>query len=483
MKRTRTVRLGLFVLALLASLVPPSQGLLRAQVRADTPGTLYLPLVMRRYTPFPTIYLPLVMHQYTPFPSIFGVRMQAVSDSFGLQQALEARVRTVRSVTFFWSWIEPYPPSSPYHAYRWWTVDEASLIAAADNHLDVIANIHWTPDWAQLWPGIGCGPIHPDQLGAFAQFLQELVGRYSQHPYHVHHWVIWNEPDVDPDLVNPSSYYGCWGDGDDPYYGGGRYGEMLQVAYPAIKAADPDAEVIVGGLLLDSPTTLSSKFTEGILLAGGGPYFDALAFHAFTNWTGTLGEMTNDKWPGSVTAVPDKAAFLKGVLEQYGFGDKPLLVTEASMQCFKLPPDPPSNDCLETQAMYVPRVYAEGLSLGLTHLIYYSLVDDWVGRNNGLLRETDLSKKPSYYAYKTAISFLAGAHYITPVSGYPVGIEGYSSQLPNSTDVDVIWSADGTPVRVYLPAGVVAYDRYGTVFVSPPDYVDVDYSPVYVVRP
>jgi hypothetical protein len=406
--------------------------------------------------------------------------MQQVNNSFGLAQALEARVRTVRTVTLFWSWIEPYPPSSPYHTYRWWMVDEASLIAAADNHLEVIVNIHGTPNWAQLWPGIGCGPIAPDQLGAFARFLQALVIRYSQHPYHVHHWGIWNEPDVDPDYVSPNSTYGCWGDEDDPYYGGGRYAEMLKVAYPAIKAVDPLAEVIVGGLLLDRPDKPSSKFTEGILQAGGGPYFDVLAFHAYTYYLGSLGRMSNSNWPGSVTAVPDKALFLKTVLGQYGFGDKPLMSTEAAMECLKLPPEPPSDDCLETQAMYVPRVYAEALSLGLTDLIYYSMVDDWEGRNTGLLRVSDLSKKPAYFAYKTATSFLSQAHHTTPVSGYPDGIEGYASRLPNGADVDVIWSVDGTPRSVNLPADAFAYDRYGSALVPP---ILVDYSPVYVVRP
>jgi hypothetical protein len=468
MKLTQTARLGLFLCVVLASLAPPTQGLLRAQARYETQAKRYLPIVMQRHT---------------PFASIFGVRMAQVSDAFGLQQAQEAGVRTVRSVTFFWSWIEPYPPSDPRHLYRWGTVDEASLIAAAENHMEMIGTIHWTPDWAQLWPGVGCGPMHPDYLGAFAQFMQALVGRYSQHPYHVHRWVIWNEPDVDPDLVTPSSLYGCWGDADDPYYGGGRYGAMLQAVYPAIKAVDSEAEVIVGGLLLDSPTNISSKFAEGILQAGGGPYFDVLAFHAYSYYTGVLGHMTNPKWPDSVTAVPDKAAFLRGVLEQYGFGDKPLMVTEAALVCWKQPPEPPSADCLETQAMYVPRVYAEGLSLGLTELVYYSMTDDWEGRNTGLLRDTDLSKKPSYFSFRTALAFLAQAHHTAPVAGYPDSIAGYSSLVPNGTDVDVIWSIDGTPQRVYLPAGAVAYDRYGTAIVSPPDYVDVDYSPVYVVRP
>jgi hypothetical protein len=34
-------------------------------------------------------------------------------------------------------------------------------------------------------------------------------------------------------------------------FGGEYYGNMLKIVYPAIKSADPQAQVLVGGLLLD----------------------------------------------------------------------------------------------------------------------------------------------------------------------------------------------------------------------------------------
>ncbi len=46
--------------------------------------------------------------------------------------------------------------------------------------------------------------------------------------------------------------FGCWGDPNDKtYYGGEYYAEMLKRAYPAVKAANPQAIVLNGGLLLD----------------------------------------------------------------------------------------------------------------------------------------------------------------------------------------------------------------------------------------
>jgi hypothetical protein len=49
--------------------------------------------------------------------------------------------------------------------------------------------------------------------------------------------------DNSPKLVN-------WGDISDPYYGGRYYGEMLMAVAPAMRAADPQVVIWLGGLLL-----------------------------------------------------------------------------------------------------------------------------------------------------------------------------------------------------------------------------------------
>jgi len=459
-KKTKTARLALILtLALLLTTIAQAPSPVRSSA---TELTQYF------------VHLPVVMVSHAAVPSVFGVRMQHVSHAFGLTEAIEASVPTVRSVTFSWKLIEPVRTSPP--TYVWTSVDWLGLENAAHNGLELLATIHATPTWAQARPGYSCGPIKADQLDAFAQFLQALVNRFGGHPYHVHRWSVWNEPDVDWRLVNPDSGYGCWGDADQPDYGGGVYAQMLQAAYPAIKSAAPDAEVIAGGLLLNDPVSPSSRFVEGILQGGGGPYFDALGFHVYTYYLGSLGKMGNSNWPGSVTAIPEKAAFLQSLLDQYGFQHKALVTTEASLLVISGNPSP---DSLETQAMYVGRAYAEALSLGLEDLIYYSMTDDWAGRNNGLLR-ANLSKKPSYYGYKTAVSFLSQASYLAPAAGYPAGVEGYAFALPNAQRTDVIWSIDGTPQTVTLPVGAAAYDRYGVGLGS--GTVEVGYSPVYVVR-
>ena len=432
-----------------------------------------------------TLYLPIIAHQYTPVQSVFGVQMDAINNSRGLQEAIAARVAMVRSAMFRWSEIEPVRTNPP--TYHWEVVDEAGLVNAAQNRMTLIAGVLSTPPWAQKIPGYYCGPVRQDSLDEFAQFLQAMVNRYSGSPYYVRYWELWNEPDVDPFAfsppMDPNSGYGCWGDSSDPSgFGGGYYATMLKTALPAIKAADPKAKVLIGGLLLDCDPNNpppgkdchASNFLQGILANGGGPYFDIVSYHAYTYFWG-LGSFYNPNWPGSDTAIPVKTAFLRSVLAEYGFADKPLINTEAAVLC-----STDSSDCRETQAMYVPRAYAEAMALDLKGQLYYRMINEaW--RFTGLLWP-GLWPKPAYYAYGTASDFLAGLEYEHPVQGYPAKIDGYAfSRVNRAPYTDVIWSSDGSAVAVSLPPGATAYDRYGDVIGS--GTITVNYSPVYVVKP
>jgi hypothetical protein len=403
--------------------------------------------------------------------------MKEVAPHRGLAQAVDAGAYWVRTSAFHWDKIEPVRTEPP--TYRWQEVDELSLLAAAAEGLRVIAPIQFTPEWAQGYSGYYCGPIRDENLDEFAQFLGALVARYGAPPYNVKYWELGNEPDVDPRLVNPRQGYGCWGDESDEYYGGGYYAEMLKVAYPAMKQADPEARVMIGGLLMDRPAggkDTSPRFLEGILEGGGGPFFDIVSFHAYTYYGGALGKMWNGNWLDSPTAMPGKVAHIRRLLDRFGVGDKGLINTEAALQCSEV-----TDECLETQAMFVARVYAEALALDLEAQVYFAMINEgW--RHTGLVLP-DLTPKPVYYAYQVAAEILTQAQYDGSVASYPPQVEGYVFRLNDRTGyVDVIWSADGTAQRVTLPAGASAHDRYGEP-VAGTGTISVGSSPVYVTRP
>src|SRR5262249_60997359 len=98
----------------------------------------------------------------------------------------------------------------------------------------------------------------PKRANPYADFLADLGKRYK---HHTHYWEVWNEPNLP--LV--------WRQLD-----AGTYAALLRAAYPAIKAADPEA-VVLGGALApwygsaDEVNMLA--YLHGIYDAGAGDFF------------------------------------------------------------------------------------------------------------------------------------------------------------------------------------------------------------------
>jgi hypothetical protein len=218
---------------------------------------------------------------------------------------------------------------------------------------------------------------------------------------------------------------------------------MLKHAYPAIKQADPNAKVILGGLLLDGPELPPHTFLSGVLEGGGGDYFDILAFHAYTlfspeyyNWSTLPGTHWID-WGGVVVG---KTAFLRLTLERYGY-NKPIFLNEVGL-AWTLPGNP-TDEYRQGQADYVVKVHARGLALDLANVTWFG----WRGpgwRHMALLYE-DLSPTPAYHAYENFIKQLGDAEYVGPTA--QDGLEGYLFQRENNL-VEVLWSKDGKAYEV-----------------------------------
>ncbi len=431
-----------------------------------------------------TVCLPIVMRDYPPPPPVFGLATGAINDSAGLTRAVEAGVYWVDLLSAFdWPVIEPTRTEPP--TYNWKVETEQNLSNAAQQGLAVVARVQYTPLWAREVPGHDCSRIKRASFDEFAQFLTALVNRYKAPPYNVKYWELDGEVDVDYRQVDESNPIGfwCWGDENDYYYGGGYYAEMLQWAYPAIKAADPQAQVVIGGLLLDcdprnpppGKTCQSSRFLEGVLRGGGGPYFDVVSFHAYAYYGGTLGRMSNSNWTGGVskqsTAVLEKVSFVRQVLSAYSYGAKGIMNMEAAMFCGN-----PTSDCFQTQAMYVPRAYAEAMASGLMAQAWFWMQDP-IWRSTGLL-DASGNPKPVYYAYQFASQELGHARYVGPVTDYAPGVTGYSF-ISGTQRIQVVWSADDFLHSISPPVGFVrALDKYGAPLGGLP--VDVEFSPVYL---
>ncbi len=366
----------------------------------------------------------------------------------------------------------------------------------------VLVAVKGTPYWAvdpnarddgQLTT---CGPIRPEKLPAFAEFMRQVVQRYAAPEYGVHLWEIGNEPDFDPDSVAVNSVFGCWGDRDDLlYFGGQRYGEMLKAVAPVIRAVDPEAEVWVGGLVLPSPNTdpawgngIPENFLRGVLQSGAAPYFDAVAYHWHTSYWGVTADydLMPAAWTDMGGGVVGKARFLQAILDEYGVS-KPLYLNETAFGCIEDPVKcpwcvPPGDDYFTNQADYLTRTMVRGLGNGVKGQAWYSLEDPgW--RYTGLLNG-DFTPRPSFDAYKYLNQQLAAARFVAAVD-YGAGIEAYRFQK-NGNYVDVLWALEDQQLVIALPGskllGVYNLAGVPVQVEASQSEMTVGFSPVYLVQ-
>ncbi len=158
-------------------------------------------------------------------------------------------------VRLFISWrtLQPAPGAIAPSALSSYEAFFKSLPAGTKVLVDVLD----TPAWETGSADEHMPPANPNDYAAFVGALAQRWG--SQ----VSAYEIWNEEDS----------AGFWSGGPNP----AAYTQLLQATYPVLKAADPKATVVLGGL-----TGNDYSFLEGVYAAGGKGYFDAVGVHTDT---------------------------------------------------------------------------------------------------------------------------------------------------------------------------------------------------------
>ncbi len=158
-------------------------------------------------------------------------------------------------VRMFLTWPD-VEPSRGVYAQNWLSAYEQafkSFPAGTKVILDVVD----TPAWETGSSDPVTPPADPhDYAAMIATIAQRFGSRVSAYE-------IWNEEDAPiwwTGAPNPAAYVA-----------------LLKAAYPAVKAAEPNATVVLGGL-----TGNDYAFLEGVYAAGGKGYFDAVGVHTDT---------------------------------------------------------------------------------------------------------------------------------------------------------------------------------------------------------
>ena len=295
-------------------------------------------------------------------------------------------------IEFRWNEAEPQAKGSY----------DANIIARYDRAIDtaraagakVLVFVNGAPRWAS---GSRIPMMKPQNPSDYADFVRFVAARYAGR---VSAWEVWNEE-------NTSRF---WPSGPNP----AAYVPLLKAAYPAVKAADPNALVVFGGVSQND-----YSFIEGAYAAGAKGYFDVMAVHPYPG-------------PNPPEAVWHQGGRI-GPMAFSGFrevrssmlargDDKPIWLTEFGW----------STTTTESwgvtqaqQADYLTRAYKLLESYPYVAIAYwYNLrnnfwdddADTWETQL-GLMR-TDFSHKTSYAAFK---SYQPGAIAPDPSSPPPEG--------------------------------------------------------------
>jgi hypothetical protein len=212
-----------------------------------------------------------------------GVNVTGASGGLspGLADREVARARILHAklvrVGVPWSTLEPAGPSHvdpTALAYLDRLVDDA---AASD--IRVIAIADSTPCWESSAPASllrECVPGRwsranawpPREPSAYAAFVAYLAARYGTRLAAIE---VWNEPDQ----ANEDYFAGP----EKPQ----RYAAVLRAAYPAIKQANPNVQVLAGSLVGSNGVFLRALYAAGIK-----GYYDGLAVHFYNLTLGSL---------------------------------------------------------------------------------------------------------------------------------------------------------------------------------------------------
>lgn len=313
--------------------------------------------------------------------------------------ARDAGVKWTRE-EFQWQRLEPRRGEFDFSFY------DKLVETAQRNGLSVYGLFaYWTP-WTK--------PYEEEGFRDYCTALRKVVQRYK---HVIKHWEIYNEPNI---------FF--W---SGPHE---RYPILLKMAYEAVKAEDPEAEV-----LGCSTAGIDFKFIQ--MCVDAKAPFDALTIHPYR------AKLNEKVFIDELVRVRDMA------------NNRPVWITEMGW------PTIPGNATERQQATYLVRSYLSAIGCkGSCNICWYNFKNDgwnpYYNEENFGITYADLTPKPAYRALaQVCRTFTAGEPRVQSLSVAKTSTLVYVFRMGAAS---AMWSDGGiVRVRAKVPEGTVIQNLMG----------------------
>lgn len=315
----------------------------------------------------------------------------------------------------------------------------------------------------------------PDTLQSFGNYVTQTVKHFKDR---VHIWEIWNEPNG-PTFWKPNA---------NPK----EYGELVLIAIQRIREADPNAKIMLGGMVGNSDQIFfggrSWGFTEDLLSMYPEivNYIDIYSVHPYTFFQKSYPEERS---------ITHKVGFMdlildfRTILEKNNAKSKTIWATEYGWHnavnglIYKGVPE-------DTQAAYLVRASVLALSLDVEMLFPYTYRDGpedlTVSEAHfGMYRyaepnaEEPFEPKPSAFAYQTMTQQLGNKSFTKDLKKMlKLDNNSYAYQFE---DIIVAWTTTSNGASIQLletPKQIT--NIYGENIISSTNNISISQMPIYI---
>jgi polysaccharide biosynthesis protein PslG len=331
-----------------------------------------------------------------PFAEFYGISPATKLDGAETDRIGASGAGTLR-LPFYWPSIEPDPPEAdagplpplplePPESKRWEATDD-QVGDAARAGLRVLPFVYGTPDW------VASDPARPPLDGeearaAWRDLLDDLVRRYGPAgEFWVAHPGIPRTPITAWQIANEPNSELFWKPAPNP----SEYADLLQISSAAIKAADPGAAIVLGGMFGTPASGIAAwEFLADLYaIPGTAEAFDAYALHPYAP---------------NLNGIGAQVGLARKVVKANGDRRLPLLITEIGW-----PTAGPEGYNMVKSAQAQKRLLMQSFRLfleqrrswKLERVIWYTWRDNEVQPNCAVCRysglfTSDLQPKPAW---------------------------------------------------------------------------------------